>query len=136
VDGVYHVLMVTRRKRDKYKAKSKETIIKGGFKLTDFDKITYLYKIKSGEYVEVTNVSYEVIINNKPKTIVRYDSSHGYLHRHITVSLEDDSEILADITKQGSHHDWLTIAVEDIKENFLEYRRDFFERSGIEDSNG
>jgi hypothetical protein len=123
-----------RKKQNKYKKKVPKTIIKNGFPLTESDKITYLYKIENDAFLEVTNVSYEIIINNKPKTIVRYDSSHGYLHRHITISLHDDNEILEDIAKQGSHHDWLTRAIEDIKENFFAYRKAFFERSDIEDS--
>ncbi len=122
-----------RNKQSKYKAKAKETSIKSGISLTEQDQITYLYKKDKEEYLEVTNVSYEVRVKNKWITIVRYDSAHGYLHRHIKISLEDEDEVIDLNIEQGSHHGWLTIAVEDLKANFLEYRRLFFERSEIVD---
>lgn len=116
------------------KYKRKETIVKNEFPLTTQDQITYIYKIEKGEYVEVTNVSYDIKIENRWMTIVRLDSSHGYLHRHIRVSLDNTDEATGGEIEQGSHHSWLTIAVEDLKVNFLEYRRLFFERSEVVDS--
>jgi hypothetical protein len=128
--------MIIRRvnKRNKYKAEAKETIIESDISLTTQDKITYLYKKDKSEFLEVTNVSYEVKVKRKWITIVRYDSAHGYLHRHSKISLEDDREVIDRIIEQGSHHSWLTIAVEDLKANFIEYRRLFFERSDMVDS--
>ncbi|HUD44356.1 MAG TPA: hypothetical protein VMR41_02330 [Patescibacteria group bacterium] len=116
---------------NKYKGKQKGKITYRDISLTEQDKITYVYKKVKEEYQEVANVFYEVKVKNKWITIVRYDSAHGYLHRHIKISLEDESEIIDLNIEQGSQHGWLTIAVEDLKTNFLEYRKLFFERSKV-----
>lgn len=51
--------------------------------LSGVDRIFHAGVIdKNGDLVEVTNVSYEIKLNDKWVTIVRYDSAHGYLHRH------------------------------------------------------
>lgn len=122
-------------KRKKYIPKRKVKVIKKGFPLTEKDQVTYIYKQgKNLEVLEVTSVSYEAIINNKVENILYYDSSHGYLHRHIRISLENKSYVIDDISKQGSHHSWLTTAVEDLKAHFLEYRKQFFERSEVVDN--
>lgn len=122
-----------KRKRYRDTGKPKETIIKNGFLLTPQDQVTYIYKIENGKYIEVTNVSYEIKIENKWMTIVRYDSAHGYLHRHMRISLDNSDDTTGGEVEQGSPHDWLTIAVADIRKSFLEYRRQFFERSDVVD---
>lgn len=127
--------MVKPKKRNKYRKKNIEKITKKEFLLTPQDKITYIYKIEKREYIEVTNVSHEIKVENEWMTIVRFDSSHGYLHRHLRVSLDNKDESIGGKIEQGSHHDWLTIAIADIRTNFIEYRRQFFERSDIVDMN-
>lgn len=106
--------------------------------LTFVDRITYIYKVNAStrQIVEVVNVSYEVKIEAKWITIVRYDSSHNYLHKHIKVFLESELEITTrDRVKQkGDHKSWLTWAIDDVQKNFYEYRRLFFKRSKIIDN--
>ena len=102
--------------------------------LAEHDRITYLYKRdRDNTIYEVTNVSYEIRIENVWVTIIRYDSFHGFLHKHILVSLENptDTPTDVDIDKQGDHAEWLTWAINDIKKNFSNYKLEFLKRSGI-----
>lgn len=121
-----------RKKFHKYKSRSKESLVTSEFPLTEQDRITYSYKKDDrGKYIEVTNVSYEGRIRDEWITIVRYDSSHGYLHRHTRISLSNESETTHTnrVIKRGSHHKWLTWAIKDLRANFVDYRRLFFKRS-------
>ena len=121
-----------RKKFNKYKHRDKESLIAKEFSLTEQDRITYSYKIDDrGKYLEVTNTSYEARVENQWITIVRYDSSHGYLHRHTRISLSNETEITSTdrVVKRGDHHNWLTWAIKDLRANFVDYRRLFFKRS-------
>jgi hypothetical protein len=109
------------------------TPVKREFFITGEDQITYIYKKQGLEYQEVVNVSYEIKVKNAWMTIVRYDSSHGFLHRHIRISLDNPNEITGGEIEQGGHHAWLTIAITQLLENFLAYRREFFQRSALID---
>ncbi len=106
--------------------------------LTTTDRLIYIYVIdtKTNRTIEIVNVSYEVKIEKHWKTIIRYDSAHGYLHKHIRVSLIDEKETTTrDRVKQkGDPKIWLTWAVGDIQRNFIEYRRLFFKRSKVIDN--
>lgn len=107
------------------------------FLLTEHDRIKYSYKKdRTGKFLEVTNVSYEIKVKNQWITIVRYDSSHGYLHRYTKISLSNESEITGTdrVIKRGDHHRWLTWALKDLRKNFIEYRRLFFKRSKTVDN--
>ncbi len=103
--------------------------------LTPTDRITYVYRIDTriNETIEVTNVSYEIKIKAEWPTIIRYDSAHGYLHKHIRISLADKKETTTRdrVKHKGDPKIWLTWAIQDIQKNFLEYRRLFFKRSKI-----
>ena len=100
--------------------------------LTDVDRITYLYKRDGkGDIVEVTNVSYDIKIEEEWITIVRYDSSHGILHCHRRVSLINlqDTPTTLGVIKKGKHENWLTWAIDDIKSRYANYKRGFLRRS-------
>lgn len=102
--------------------------------LTSSDKITYSYKRdKNRTIVEVTNVSYEIKIKENWITIVRYDSSHGYLHRHMLISIlnQSDTPTTFGVRKKGTHDIWLTWAINDIKKRFEEYKKGFLKRSEL-----
>ncbi len=106
--------------------------------LTATDRLIYIYIIdtNTNKTIEVVNVSYEVKIEGKWKTIIRYDSAHGYLHKHSRISFADEKETTTrDRVKQkGDPKRWLTWAIQDIQKNFLEYRRLFFKRSKVTDN--
>jgi competence CoiA-like predicted nuclease len=129
-----------RRKGHSYKAKKvTQTIrtISREIPLTVTDRITYVYvKDTTTDVIqEVINVSYEAWIEKGWLTILRYDSTHGYLHQHTRFSLTQEKEFISKehILQAGSHQDWLTWAIEDIKTNFSAYRRSFFHRSNLDD---
>jgi hypothetical protein len=106
--------------------------------LTTIDRLTYIYviDINTNKTIEVVNVSYEIKIEGDWKTIIRFDSAHGYLHRHSRVSLDDEKETTTrdSVKQKGDPKRWLTWAIHDIQKNFIEYRRLFFKRSKIIDS--
>jgi hypothetical protein len=137
----YTSVCMERRKKGSYKTKQQKKIaqtiriISREIPLTETDRITYVYaRDKTTDDIrEVTNVSYEAWIERNWLTILRYDSSHGYLHQHTRFSLTEQKEFInkEHILQDGSHQEWLTWAIENIKTNFLAYRRAFFNRSDL-----
>lgn len=104
--------------------------------LSDIDRITYIFKyIKTKNkpiiVTEVVNVSYEIFIDEKWMTIVRCDSAHGYLHRHIRFSLINIEETVSiqGVIKKGDHAKWLTWAIGDIRSKSRHYKKEFLKRS-------
>jgi len=129
---------VKKRRKNKYKPSIKELTKSKEIIITENDKIIYVYKQNdSYEYIEVTNVSYIAKIDDEWIPLVRYDSTHGYLHRHTRVLFSDKREATdtEDVIKEGSHHVWLTWALKDLISRFTEYRRLFMKRSGMVDNN-
>src|ERR671914_1259701 len=106
--------------------------------LTTTDRLIYIYIIdtKTNKTIEVVNVSYEIKIEKDWETIIRFDSAHGYLHKHSRVSLADKKETTTrdSVKQKGDPKRWLTWAIHDIQNNFIEYRRLFFKRSKLIDS--
>lgn len=130
-----------KRKNKSHREKKKEGFSrtkKSEQLLTTADRLIYIYVIdtRTNKTIEVVNVSYEVKIEKDWETIIRYDSAHGYLHKHIRISMPDEKETTTrDRVKQkGDPKTWLTWAVGDIQRNFLEYRRVFFKRSKVVDN--
>ena len=119
---------IVRRVKYLQKSKLEKEIIEGNnpIYLSDSDRITYVYKRdkEKKNILEVVNVSLEIKIKNKWLTIKRYDSSHGFLHRHTRISINDDSEIIsvAGVKKSGKHSNWLTWSIKDIKAKFWFYK--------------
>jgi hypothetical protein len=138
------LLGMERRKKGSYKTKRRKRVaqtirtISREIALTETDRITYVYtRDKITDAIrEVINVSYEVWIENTWQTIIRYDSVHGYLHQHTLFSLTQKKEFITteNISQAGSHQEWLTWAMKDIKINFLTYKTTFFKRSGLVDT--
>ncbi|MBU3978557.1 hypothetical protein KJ980_03200 [Patescibacteria group bacterium] len=107
------------------------------FTLSHEDRISYNYARTSttNEIIEVVNVSFEVLIKGKWHTIIRYDSHHGYLHKHVLLTLSDEKSIAEPVNISGTHSDWLTWAINDLIEHFMEYKKTFFENNSIIDNN-
>jgi hypothetical protein len=135
---------MARRKKGSYKIKQQKKvaqsirIISREIPLTKTDRITYVYARDKITFTirEVINVSYEAWIKKHWLTILRYDSTHGYLHQHTRFSLTKEKEFIskAHLLQTGSHQDWLTFAIADIKTNFSSYRRAFFHRSYLDET--
>ncbi len=135
--------MDSRKRR--YAQKTTKRSVKGGGVtkkgdqfLSPADRLTYIYIIdtSTNTTIEVVNVSYEIKIEGAWQTIIRYDSAHGYLHKHSRVSLADEKETPTrqNVKQKGDPKRWLTWAIQDIQQNFSEYRRLFFKRSKIVDT--
>jgi len=104
------------------------------FYISESDRVIYSYETdKERNIQKVVNVCYDVNINSEWITIVRYDSKHGFLHRHMRVSLGNPSDTpsTAGVIKKGKPHKWLSWARKDISKKFLNYRKGFLKRSGI-----
>lgn len=119
-----------------YKVPEEEvtTIIENEIVLTEEDRITRIRSIKEDRKTkEVVNVSYDIKIGEKWETIVRYDSFHGYLHRHMLVSLQVriDTPSTAGVIKKGDPDKWYTWAISDIQKRYLNYKKGFMRRSKI-----
>ena len=102
--------------------------------LSEYDRITHLvYVDENRKILEVVNISYEILLEDQWVTITRFDSHHGYLHRHTRISLEDETEIedSVGVKRRGNPHLWYTWAIRDIKKRFIEYRMRFARRSKI-----
>lgn len=85
---------------------------------------------------KIENISYEININDNWEWVVRYDDhgGAGSLHRHIRVSLKDNSEVQStDGIKKYKNKDFeLTWVCDDIKRNYLDFRRKFLKNSGVD----
>jgi len=115
------------------KPKPNKTILHK-FYLTEVDRETYCYEVDTKRVIQkVVDVSYDIYVRNQWITIIRYDSKHGYLHRHMRVSLKNSSDTptTAGVIKKGKPKTWLSWARRDISNNFLNYRTGFFRRSEI-----
>lgn len=125
------------KKKDGYRKKQEVTTefsvsSVGEILLTENDRVTYLYKKdRQNRIKEVINVSYELNIQNKWITIVRFDSTHGYLHRHIRISLTDSTEMISitGVKKKGDHPQWLTWAINALKRQYAMHKEAFLKRS-------
>lgn len=125
-----------RRKINKYKKKLKKTddlkTIKQEIIISPAERCIYIYKVnKNKKVIEITDVSLEILIEDKFVTIIRYDSSHGSLHRHTRTSMDDSSEVLtsSSVRRRGTVKRWLRWCIEDIKSNFFNYKKNFYKRS-------
>jgi hypothetical protein len=111
---------------------------KGDQFLSPTDRLIYIYIIdaKTNSTTQVVNVSYEIKVEGTWQTIIRYDSAHGYLHKHSRVSLDDNKETTTrdSVKRTGKPKQWLTWAIQDIQKNFVEYRRLIFKRSNVVDN--
>lgn len=85
---------------------------------------------------KIENISYEININDEWSWIVRYDDHGGTgpLHRHIRVSLLDESIVeSADEIKKYKDKDYeLTWAFSDIKKNYILFRSEFLKNMGLD----
>lgn len=99
--------------------------------LTETDRITYVYAITDNrKIVNVVNVSYDLKVNDKWVTVVRYDSEHGYLHRHDRIkNSEVEVTTIFGVIKKGDASEWLTWAVNDIIKKNQDYKTGFLKRN-------
>lgn len=125
-----------KQKRIRWRQVKKKEIFKGIFPLNvnDSDRVTYYWKLEGKTYKEI-NITYEIKIRDTWETIIRYDDhgGEGLFHKHIRISLEDKSEVLTadNVKRKGRKKGLLNWAINDIKKNYLIYRKKFLKVSGI-----
>mgnify|MGYP001600306590 CR=1 FL=1 len=85
---------------------------------------------------KIENISYEINIEGNWEWIVRYDDhgGTGLLHRHIRISLKDESNVesTAGIKKYKNKDYELTWICNDIKRNYLIFRKKFLKNHGLD----
>lgn len=101
------------------------------------DKISFsVLKNEKNNIRKIENVSFEININNHWEWVVRYDDhgGSGSLHRHIRISLKDDSSIesLSGIKKYKNKDFELTWIIDDIKRNYMVFRKNFLKEEGLD----
>lgn len=119
----------------KYRKKVPNQIIKNYLKLSENNHGTYIYKIdKNGTILEITCVSLEILIKNKWTTIVRYDTHHGQIHKHLRLSVKEKTTVVEEcgFKKNADKKKLLTWAIKDITKNYIEYKKDFMDKCGLD----
>lgn len=101
------------------------------------DRISFaVLRNKTNNIRVVENISYEIFINGKWETVVRYDDHNGIgpLHRHIRISLSDTREVQSvDGIRKYKNKDFeLTWVCNDIKRHYLNFRAKFLKNSGVD----
>lgn len=101
------------------------------------DRISFSVLRDDGNKLKVIqNISYEIYIDGNWEWVVRYDdhAGKGQLHRHIRISLKDDSEVesAAGIKKYRNKNYELTWVCKDIQRNYLVFRSKFLKNSGLD----
>lgn len=131
---------VKRVKRNKYNLKKDKALVKKQheFNMTPTDRVVNSYKIDSRKIKrEITSVSYECLVNDKWVTIVYYDNDESHndrLHVHFKISYQNqdyEAPQSKNVRQKGTVKRLNTWAVEDLKNNYIIYKRKFFERSNL-----
>jgi hypothetical protein len=118
----------------------KSTITRGGqFPLNpgQTDRISFTAELgDNNEITKISNVSYEITMEEEWEWIVRYDDHGGRegLHRHQRISLKDQSDfkLPKEIKVTGSKQELLNWAISDIKRNYIAFRQKFLKRNGLD----
>lgn len=101
------------------------------------DRISFsVLKNSKQKLRKIENISYEINVDGNWEWVVRYDDHGGIgsLHRHIRISLKDDSNVesTTGIKKYKNKDYELTWVCNDIKRNYLVFRKQFRKNSGLD----
>lgn len=101
--------------------------------LSDNNKIIYVYNddLKTKQ-TEIVSVSLNIKILDNWVTILYYDNHHeGLLHRHNKISYNNEANIVDNegVKKKGDWKKLLHWAIEDIKNNYIYYKKKFLYRN-------
>ena len=131
-----------RVKRNKYKPRKDIPLVKKQHELymtpTDRAVNTYMVDAK-GVKREITSVSYECLIKGRWVTIVYYDNDESHddrLHAHFKISIQNPEYEVPqskNVRQKGTVRRLNTWAVEDLKNNYLTYKRKFLKRSSLDE---
>lgn len=104
------------------------------FALSETERIRYIYTRDSkNKITSIISVTYDIFINSEWVTVIYYDSEHGFLHRHETISFQDRNDIATEenVKKKGDREIWLTWAIKDILQKSIYYKKLFLKRSNL-----
>ena len=91
--------------------------------IAEEDKIRIAFRKRHGR-IEYFIVQYYALINNRWRSIMRFDTCHGYAHQH-TFHLRH-KEYIVDLTKRGdSLNTAFTTSIEHIKNNFKKIKENY-----------
>lgn len=105
--------------------------------IAQVDRISFsISRNKNKEIKKIENISYEIYVNGVWEWVVRYDDHGGLgiLHRHVRISLKDNHEIETHegIKKYKNKNSQLTWVINDIKRNYLYWRKRLVKNTGID----
>ncbi|MEK7550430.1 MAG: hypothetical protein AAB535_01440 [Patescibacteria group bacterium] len=123
-------------KRKSINFKFKDVLAKP-YHLSETNRITRVYrKLPTGEISAIICISLDCYFNRKWRTILYYDTVHGYLHRHERLSLKDMSETIStqNVKKKGSQNQLMNWVIRDISRNYISYKIKFLQNSGCSKS--
>lgn len=104
------------------------------FALSETERIRYIYTRNfKNKITNIVSVTYDIFIKNEWVTVIYYDSEHGFLHRHETISFQNRSDIATEenVKKKGDREIWLTWAIKDILQKSIYYKKLFLKRSNL-----
>lgn len=129
----FSMVNMLRAIRQKRKPDRKIHEIRHKYLLTETDRISYIYQINlQNVVVEVTCVSYDILLKNQWVTLIYYDNYHGgILHRHVSLNLENNVDVpnIYGVKQKGTPRDLLTWANRDLRLNYQNYRAGFVRRN-------
>lgn len=100
------------------------------------DKLHWCIEISlKGNTVKIADITFLIFVNDEWQWVVRYDDhgGDGLLHKHERLSLNDDSEttLSLPIRKNGNKKKLTEWAIDDIRKNYINYRRVFLKRNKV-----
>ena len=100
-----------------------ETKIEFAIRIGPNDRYRHLH-IKNKGKILYFRVQYETLVSNKWCPVVRYDTAHGFAHRDL---LNIRGKIEKTPLFNQDYNDALTFAENDLKFNWKQYKRRFWE---------
>lgn len=104
------------------------------FALSETERIRYIYTRNfRNKITNIVSVTYDIFIKNEWVTVIYYDSEHGFLHRHETISFQNRNDVAIEenVKKKGTKEDWLTWSIKDTVKRHNYYKTLFLKRSNL-----
>ncbi len=93
------------------------------YMLTEVDKISVAFNQNQGE-ITFFKAQYSALIQGRWRSVMRFDSCHGYAHKH-TFHLSSEQYII-DLTRPGDNlNDVFTESVDFLKGNFESIKNNY-----------
>lgn len=90
------------------------------------DRIRCVFQTRKGKVVRIKAVQYETRMHGKWTPVVRYDTAHGFFHRHMY--LFGGRKHFKEFLSRASLEAALNEAIDDIRLNWHKYKLAFLEQ--------